>query len=219
MRPFVPALAPCLFLAMQVSGTPGDEVYTRPGQIVTAADGARLKLLLHGERLAHGHSFLFGLGGLGAGLGGGATARSRSGRAPAAMTAPARASAVPVSDAAHERAHCRRAPQRASQCRHRRAVHSGRQRVRRRSGTHICGPVCARVFPEASCWSRLTPATSSRRPCGMTITAEAPSSSSVRAHAATRSPPAGRCHRCPRASRPPESHLRPAAFFSRATRS
>ncbi len=49
MRPFVPALAPCLFLAMQVSGTPGDEVYTRPGQIVTAADGARLNFYCMGS--------------------------------------------------------------------------------------------------------------------------------------------------------------------------
>jgi hypothetical protein len=49
MTPFAPALAPWLFLAVQVSAAPGDEVYTRPGQIVAAADRARLNFYCMGS--------------------------------------------------------------------------------------------------------------------------------------------------------------------------
>ncbi len=49
MRLHVPALTACLFLSMQMREAPGDEVYTRPGRIAVAADGARLSLYCMGS--------------------------------------------------------------------------------------------------------------------------------------------------------------------------
>jgi pimeloyl-ACP methyl ester carboxylesterase len=46
---FVPALAASLLLAMRVRDAPGDAVYARPGQIVAAADGARLNFYCMGS--------------------------------------------------------------------------------------------------------------------------------------------------------------------------
>jgi pimeloyl-ACP methyl ester carboxylesterase len=49
MRSFAPTLAACLLIAMRGRAAPGDDVYTRPGQIVTAADGARLNVYCIGD--------------------------------------------------------------------------------------------------------------------------------------------------------------------------
>jgi pimeloyl-ACP methyl ester carboxylesterase len=49
MRPFAPVLAGCLILGMQTRVAPGDDVFTRPGRIVAAADGARLNLYCMGK--------------------------------------------------------------------------------------------------------------------------------------------------------------------------
>jgi pimeloyl-ACP methyl ester carboxylesterase len=49
MKLFVPLLAACLLLGMQVRVAPGDEMYTRPGRIVAAADGAQLNLYCIGS--------------------------------------------------------------------------------------------------------------------------------------------------------------------------
>jgi pimeloyl-ACP methyl ester carboxylesterase len=49
MRFFVHACAACLVLGLQVGIAPGDEVYTRPGQIIAAADGARLNFYCMGS--------------------------------------------------------------------------------------------------------------------------------------------------------------------------
>jgi pimeloyl-ACP methyl ester carboxylesterase len=48
-RPLLPAFAACLLVGMQVRTAPGDDVYTRPGRIVAAADGARLNLYCMGS--------------------------------------------------------------------------------------------------------------------------------------------------------------------------
>jgi pimeloyl-ACP methyl ester carboxylesterase len=49
LHPFVPALAACLLLGMRVRLAPGDDIYTRPGQIAAAADGARLNFYCMGS--------------------------------------------------------------------------------------------------------------------------------------------------------------------------
>src|SRR6058998_690879 len=49
MRPLVHVLTASLLLGMQVRVAPGDAVYTRPGRIVAAADGARLNLYCMGS--------------------------------------------------------------------------------------------------------------------------------------------------------------------------
>jgi hypothetical protein len=49
MNRFVPALAACLLLGMRATVAPGDDIYTRPGQIVAAADGARLNFYCMGS--------------------------------------------------------------------------------------------------------------------------------------------------------------------------
>ena len=49
MKPFMPAFAACLIFGMQARVAPGDAVYTRPGRIVAAADGARLNLYCMGS--------------------------------------------------------------------------------------------------------------------------------------------------------------------------
>jgi pimeloyl-ACP methyl ester carboxylesterase len=49
MRFFVHACAACLILGLQMRVAPGDEVYTRPGQIIAAADGARLNFYCTGR--------------------------------------------------------------------------------------------------------------------------------------------------------------------------
>ena len=51
--------------AADAGPTAGDAVYARPGQLVSAADGARLNLYCIGERLAHRH-LRFRMGRLGA---------------------------------------------------------------------------------------------------------------------------------------------------------
>jgi pimeloyl-ACP methyl ester carboxylesterase len=49
MKGFVPSLAACLIVGMQAGVAPGDVVYTRPGRIVAAGDGARLNLYCMGH--------------------------------------------------------------------------------------------------------------------------------------------------------------------------
>jgi pimeloyl-ACP methyl ester carboxylesterase len=49
MRPCLPALATCLILGMQVRVAPGDDVYTRAGRTVAAADGAQLNVYCFGS--------------------------------------------------------------------------------------------------------------------------------------------------------------------------
>ena len=49
MRPLLSALAAFLFLGMYEGAAPGDDVYTRPGRIVAAADGARLNFYCMGS--------------------------------------------------------------------------------------------------------------------------------------------------------------------------
>jgi formylglycine-generating enzyme required for sulfatase activity len=48
MRMFLIACCACVLVGMQGRPFPGDEVYTRPGQIVTAPDGARLNMYCMG---------------------------------------------------------------------------------------------------------------------------------------------------------------------------
>jgi pimeloyl-ACP methyl ester carboxylesterase len=49
MKPFVRPLAALLLLGMRAGEAPGDAVYTRPGRIVAAADGARLNFYCMGS--------------------------------------------------------------------------------------------------------------------------------------------------------------------------
>lgn len=49
MRPFLPAFAVCLLIGVHSSVAPGDDVYTRPGRIVVAEDGARLNFYCMGS--------------------------------------------------------------------------------------------------------------------------------------------------------------------------
>jgi len=49
MKAFAPVLAICALLGAQARVAPGDSVYTRPGQIVAAADGARLNFYCMGS--------------------------------------------------------------------------------------------------------------------------------------------------------------------------
>jgi len=49
MRPFFPALATWLLLGFQARDTPRDDVYTRPGRIAAAADGAKLNIYCMGS--------------------------------------------------------------------------------------------------------------------------------------------------------------------------
>lgn len=49
MRLLVPALLACAMLGMRANVAPGDDVYTRPGQMLTAADGARLNVYCMGR--------------------------------------------------------------------------------------------------------------------------------------------------------------------------
>jgi pimeloyl-ACP methyl ester carboxylesterase len=49
MKSFVPALAAFALVGMRARVAPGDDVYTRPGQILTAADGARLNVYCMGS--------------------------------------------------------------------------------------------------------------------------------------------------------------------------
>jgi hypothetical protein len=65
MRTLAAAVSICLLLGVQsvASAASGDELYARPGQLVTA-HGNPAEFLLHGKRLAH-RCVRFGLGGLG----------------------------------------------------------------------------------------------------------------------------------------------------------
>jgi len=49
MKLFVPLIAACLILGTQVRVAPGDEIYTRPGRVVAATDGAQLNFYCEGS--------------------------------------------------------------------------------------------------------------------------------------------------------------------------
>ena len=49
VAPLAPALAAALVLGLRPAAAPGDEIYTRPGQIAAAEDGARLNFYCMGS--------------------------------------------------------------------------------------------------------------------------------------------------------------------------
>ena len=141
MRPFAPALAPWLFLAAQGGVAPGDDVYTRPGQIVAAADGARLNFYCMGSGSP---TVIFDSGWEDWAPAWAvvqpqvakwtrACSYDRAG-AGFSSAGPMPRTSVRIADELHSVLHTAGID---------RAVHSGRQRVRRRPGAHIRRPVHA----------------------------------------------------------------------------